>query len=208
VVLGTVSARTKRGKLLALYAAPEFRRFGVGSRLLSQLEVETFVKIFLASRECGIVCKSLWGMSPVGKARSFEGFEPHPSVQTLGGIMDQSGQLVDLASLPKLDSTARLMALQPLVTQAAEADPAFEAALLANPIKAVTERFGAAAMPNEGEFVRASPDGGFELVFPVTKVQWTFQPTGELPDELLEMVAGGAACLTGPATSTSGMGGK
>jgi GNAT superfamily N-acetyltransferase len=42
VVLATVSPRTRRGKLLALYVAPEFRRSGVGSRLLSQLEMQVY----------------------------------------------------------------------------------------------------------------------------------------------------------------------
>ena len=106
--------------------------------------------------------------------------------------MDQSVQIVDLAPLASHEGTSRLMALRPLVTRAAEADPAFEAALIANPIRAVTGRFGAAAIPNEGEFLRAMPDGGYELIFPVTQVRWTFLPaTGELPNELPEGVSAG-----------------
>lgn len=39
VTLATVSPRTKRGRLLAVYVAPEFRRSGVASRLLAQMEL-------------------------------------------------------------------------------------------------------------------------------------------------------------------------
>jgi hypothetical protein len=110
--------------------------------------------------------------------------------------------IVDLATLPKNESTDKLIALLPLVRQAAETDPAFEAAFLASPIQALTERFGAAAMPNEGEFVRALPGGGFQLVFPVTNVQWTFAAeSDELPDELLEQVSAGWNYL-GPCKNT------
>jgi hypothetical protein len=91
------------------------------------------------------------------------------------------------------ESAVRLWALQPLVTKAVETDPQFQAAFISSPINAVRERFGAAAMPNEGEFLRRGSDGCFELVFPVTNVCWGFKPTNdELPDELLEHVSGGS----------------
>jgi hypothetical protein len=106
----------------------------------------------------------------------------------------QEVPIIDLATLSKTESTDRLMALEPLVKHAAATDPSFEAALLASPIQAITARFGAAAMPNEGEFIQPRPGGGFRMVFPVTDVKWTFLPTAEndeLPDELLEQVSAG-----------------
>jgi hypothetical protein len=117
--------------------------------------------------------------------------------------------IIDLATLPKNESTERLLTLQLRVREAAEADPAFAAAFQVNPLKTTKERFGSAALPNEGEFVRALAGGGFQLVFPLTRVQWTFLGAegGELPDELLEQVSAGAPCNpVGPAGSTSGFG--
>lgn len=98
------------------------------------------------------------------------------------------------------ESAARLWALQPLVTKAAETDPQFEAALLRHPINAIRKRFGAEAMPNEGESLRPLDGGGFQLVFPVTNVAWTFKSANdELPDELLEYVSGGfSGSIEGP----------
>jgi hypothetical protein len=99
-------------------------------------------------------------------------------------------------------STDRLWELLPKVKQEAETNPQFEQAVLTSPIKAIKERFGAAAMPNEGEYLRARPEGGFDLVFPVSKLYWTFQSQDnqgdELSDELLENVSAGSGAVSGP----------
>jgi len=110
--------------------------------------------------------------------------------------MNQASQVIGNRS----ESAVKLWALQPQVTKAVETDPQFAADFFGNPINAVRERFGVAAMPNEGEFLRRLDDGGFELVFPVTNVYWTFKPANdELPDELLEYVSGGGPAY-GPST--------
>jgi hypothetical protein len=102
------------------------------------------------------------------------------------------------------ESAARLWALQPLVTKAMETDPQFAAAFMSDPIKAARDRFGAAAMPNEGEFLRPLDGGGFELVFPATNVRWTFGlDKDELPDELLEFAGGGNGSVGGYKTGAS-----
>jgi hypothetical protein len=89
------------------------------------------------------------------------------------------------------ESSARLRALEPKVLQLAETDPAFERALINDPLKAIRAHFGDEAMPNEGEHLRPSADGGSEMVFPKTNVAWKFAaPTDELPDELLEFAGG------------------
>lgn len=101
-------------------------------------------------------------------------------------------------------SSARLWALELEVRQLAEADPAFLEAFVKDPLNSVRQKFGDAAMPNEGEYIKTLPQGGFALVFPRTNATWTFassqlpEGTDELPDELLECVSAGAGPVSGP----------
>jgi len=89
------------------------------------------------------------------------------------------------------ESSARLWALEPMVRRLAEADPRFANAFQSDPLNAIRTHFGDAVIPNEGEYLRPLPDGGFELVFPKTNAAWQFAPPlDELPDELLEFAGG------------------
>jgi hypothetical protein len=73
----------------------------------------------------------------------------------------------------------------------AETDPAFQREFLSDPLTAIREQFGDAAMPNEGEHLRSTSDGGFVPVFPKTNAAWRFAPPQEeLSDELLEFAGG------------------
>jgi hypothetical protein len=105
------------------------------------------------------------------------------------------------------ESSARLWALESKVRELAGADPVFQAAMEKDPLNAMRERFGDAAMPNEGEHVRVRPDGTRELVFPKTNAAWQFAAGDELPDALLDCVSAGGQCTgpvqaTGPSTSS------
>lgn len=107
------------------------------------------------------------------------------------------------------DGSARLWALELEVRHLAETDSDFLAAFEKDPLNTLQRQFGDAAMPNEGEYIQALPQGGFALIFPKTNAMWTFAsnelPEGadELPDELLESVSAGG-CVgpqPGPASS-------
>ena len=109
------------------------------------------------------------------------------------------------------ESAARLWALEPKVRRLAETDPAFESEFSGDPLQAIRARFGDAAMPNEGEFVRQKSDGVKELVFPKTNAVWMVAPpleiseAGELSDELLEF-AGGDGNAVGPTKNNFNVG--
>ena len=108
-------------------------------------------------------------------------------------------ELLDRSTVPQTVSSTKLWALEEQVKTAAQSDSQFETAFVHDPLGATRARFGADALPNEGEFLRLTADGGFDLVFPVTKTFWHFQKQDgdELSDELLSHVSGGGS-TTGP----------
>jgi hypothetical protein len=97
-----------------------------------------------------------------------------------------------LATPPTICSL-RLAALRPRIEEAVKTDPQFAWDFVQDPIPAAQKRFGMDAMPNEGEYVQRSADGGASVVFPVSNVVIPVViATDELPDELLEAASGGA----------------
>ena len=102
----------------------------------------------------------------------------------------------NFAQTSHTESSARLWALEPKVRALAETDPAFKDAFMKDPLGAVRQHFGDAAMPSEGERVETFPGGGFALVFPKTKAYWRFGGD-ELSDEMLEIVSAGTGADCG-----------
>jgi hypothetical protein len=103
-------------------------------------------------------------------------------------------------------------ALFPKLAQAVVEDPEYRAAFQANPLAAITSRFGKESLPAEGITVLPRNDGGYFFVLPPGEGVWVLDANlqllpsledEELPDELLEFAGGDSATCQGPSGNSN-----